>query len=470
VLRMGSMIVLARLLLPWDFGLVGMVTTFTGFLALFRDVGLSMATVQHATVSHDRSSTLFWINVGGGAILAGLCCVAAPVLVWFFGEPRLFWVAVVTGVGFIFNGAAVQHRAMLQRAMRFQAMVSIDTVSLVFSLAIAIASALAGGGYWAIVLMTISLPAAGAVGAWLATRWIPGPPRRGTGIRSMLWYGGIVTLNNVIVYLAYNTDKVLLGRFWGAEVLGIYGRAYQLINIPTENLNSTLGLVAFPALSRVQQDPIRLREYFLKGYAFLLAICVPIATACLLFAEDIVTVFLGPKWTEAAGMFRLLAPTILAFALINPLSWLMLAAGHAVRSLRIALLIAPIVMVGYAIGLAGGPKGVAVGFSAAMLLLVVPVVIWAKHGTSISTRDIGRAVMHPLLSTIAAGAGAYGVSGWTVYVDPVLLRLVVETGVFGAIYASVLLLVLNQKVKYLPMLREIGFWPRRQRGDQRVSG
>ena len=88
----------------------------------------------------------------------------------------------------------------------------------------------------------------------------------------MLWYGGTITLNKMIVYFAYNVDKVLLGRFWGAEALGIYGRAYQLVSISTENLNSTLGLVAFPALSRVQQDPVRLRDYFLKAMAVFLPV------------------------------------------------------------------------------------------------------------------------------------------------------------------------------------------------------
>src|SRR5207302_9748284 len=142
---------------------------------------------------------------------------------------------------------------------------------------------------------------------------------------SMLWFGGTVTLNNVVVYLAYNVDKVLLGRFWGAEALGVYGRAYQLINLPTENLNSTIGLVAFPALSRVQNDPVRLKSYFLKGYSLFLSLVLPITVACGLFAEDIIRVFLGAQWHEAARIFRLLAPTILAFAVVHPCGWLMQA-------------------------------------------------------------------------------------------------------------------------------------------------
>jgi hypothetical protein len=103
-------------------------------------------------------------------------------------------------------------------------------------------------------------------------------------------FGGELTLNGLVMYLASNGEKVLLGRFWGAEALGIYGRAYQLIRIPTDNLNSAVGDVAFSALSRIQGEPNRLRSYFLKGYSLVLALTVPVTISCALFADDTVLV------------------------------------------------------------------------------------------------------------------------------------------------------------------------------------
>jgi PST family polysaccharide transporter len=453
------MIVLARLVVPRDFGLVGMVTAFTGFLGLLRDGGLSMAAVQRTTVTDGQTSTLFWINLAVGGMLAALCAVAAPVLVRFYGEPRLFGIAIVIGLGFIFNGAATQHRALLQRGLRFKALAAIDTVSLALTITLAIGTAAAGGGYWAIVLMTIGVPAASAVGAWLSTRWVPAPPRRGTGVGSMLRYGGAITLNNIIVYIAYNTDKVLLGRFWGAEVLGIYGRAYQLINIPIENLNTSVGLVAFPSLSRMQDDPVRLRQYFLKGYGFFQCLILPIAAGCLLFANDIVSVFLGPKWSAAASVFRLLAPTVVAFALVNPLAWVIFAAGRTMRALKISLCIVPTVIVAYSLGLHAGPEGVALGFSIAMMVLVVPITIWAIRDTSIALSDIGQVVIYPLLSILAASAGVQVLSRWIGDIERAPLRLVLEAGMLFSIYTVVLLSMPGQKSKYVAILRQAGFWP-----------
>jgi len=197
----------------------------------------------------------------------------------------------------------------------------------------------------------------------------------------MMRFGGTVTLNGLVVYVAYNLEKVLLGRFWGADVLGVYGRAYQLVNIPTDNLNATVGGVAFPVLSRLQDDPATLRGYFLKAYSLVLAITVPITVACALFGTDIIVALLGPKWNEAAPIFRLLAPTMFALALINPF-WLLFALGLDLvgRSLRIAPVIAPLAIAGYAIGLPYGPKGVAIGYSAAMTLWIGPHIFWCIQG------------------------------------------------------------------------------------------
>jgi PST family polysaccharide transporter len=272
-------------------------------------------------------------------------------------------------------------------------------------------------------------------------------------------FGGTITLNNVIGYLAYNTDKVLIGRFWGAEALGIYGRAYQLINLPTENLNSTIGLVAFPALSRVQNEPARLREYFLKGYSLFLSLVMPITMGCALFPEDIIRVFLGAKWHEAAALFRLMAPTILVFAMINPFYWLMVASGRAGRSLRIAILIAPVVVLSYLIGLKQGTHGVAAGFSIAMVLLVIPVIIWAKHGTLITARDAFKAVLTPLSSVMIGGVAAWAASGIVGRVQPTFVRLVVESIILFSVYFFTLLYVMKQHPVYVGLLRAMGLWP-----------
>ena len=142
------MMVLARLLIPKDFGLVGMVTAATGILGLLKDAGLSAASVQRASITRAQTSTLFWINLAVGGLLATFCVGLAPALAAFYGDRRLFWVTVVSGTGFILNGAAVQHQAMLQRAMRFGMIATINIISLILSIAIGVGMAGDTGRWW----------------------------------------------------------------------------------------------------------------------------------------------------------------------------------------------------------------------------------------------------------------------------------------------------------------------------------
>src|SRR5262245_5412502 len=144
VIRMASMVVLARLLTPADFGLIAMVTIVTGIYQLFGTAGLSSAAVQKDTVTHAEISTLFWINLAVGLMLALACLATAPVLVVFYGEPRLFWLTVVMASGFVFSGAAVQHSALLQRRLRYLALTIIETTSLLVGVAVGIGMALSG--------------------------------------------------------------------------------------------------------------------------------------------------------------------------------------------------------------------------------------------------------------------------------------------------------------------------------------
>jgi PST family polysaccharide transporter len=444
---------MARLLNPADFGLVGMVTAITGSLNLIRDFGLSAATVQRADVSQNQLSTLFWLNVLVGAGLTAVATLFAPLVARFYHEPRLFWVTVAVATGLFFNAAGDQHSALLRRQMRFTTLSLIDFFSWIVSTVLGIGAAIVGAGYWAVVVVTVSLPLTSAAGAWLTAGWIPGRPHMASGIRPLVRFGGAVTLNSIILFVGSNFEKVLLGRFWGAEAIGLYGRAYQLIRIPTDTLTIALGDVAFSTLSRIQNDPARLRSYFLKAYSLVLALTLPATLACAVFADDLIAILLGPKWTGAAAIFRLLAPGILASAISGPLSWLLTATGLVRRSLNMSFVIAPLMIVASIIGIPYGPKGVATACSIIMLLWLVPVFRWSLHGTVISVKDAAITAAYPLLSAVVAGALALAIrfgyprSSWR--------RLVLECAVLLVVYVGMLLFAMRQKNFYLGLLRSV---------------
>ncbi len=451
----GTMMVLARLLSPQDFGLQGMVVVVTGFLGFFRDAGLGLATIQRLEVTHEQTSTLFWINVAVGAMLGALCVALAPLVVRFYHEPRLYWIAVVSSATFLFNGLAAQHGALLVRAMRFVTQAKIDVLSLIVGSATGIVMALLGCRYWSLVGMVLATSIVGAAAVWIAVRWVPGPPRRTSGVRSMLQFGGLATCNGFVVFIAWNAEKLLLGRFWGADALGLYGRAFQLVTLPVQQLNSALGNIAFPALSRIQDDPKRLGRSFLRGFSLLISLTIPITITCALFSEEIIRVVLGVKWLGAAPIFRLLAPVALVFAVANPLSWLVTSTGRMGRALAMSSTMTPLVILGIVLGLSRGPKGVALGYSLAMSLLVVPIAAWSKQGTAISWADLWRAAKPSFVSGLLAGAAGLLVTLGLGGRLPPILYLMVGLAVVLGVYVWALLIVMRQKHVYSDVLSQL---------------
>jgi PST family polysaccharide transporter len=454
------MAVMARLLDPRDFGLVAMVTVVTGIYEMFLTAGLSSATIQRNVITNEQLSTLFWINILVGVLLCCLCLVSAPILVAVYHEPSVFWVTMAMAAGFLFNSAGVQHFALLHRRLRYVALTIIETVTQLSSYALGIGLAIAGYGYWALVAGPIGASAVMTACAWAVTAWIPGRPRRDSDVRSMLRFGGTITLNGLVVYVAYNFDKFLLGRFWGADVLGIYGRAFHLVNIPTASLNAAVGGVAFSALSRLQDDPARLKAYFLKGYSLVISLTAPTTIFCAILAEDIVLVVLGPKWTDAALIFRLLSPTVLIFGIINPTGWLLWSIGRQGRSLAIAFAIAPLVMVSCLVGLPYGANGVAFAYSAAMTLWLVPHIIWSLHKTVVSPRELLAATYRPIIASVMAAIIVLGVMPYLGRFHLPALRLALEGGAMAGLYLLILLFVMGQRTFYADLLRCLKSLPR----------
>ena len=255
---------MARLLAPKDFGLYAMVTTVTGFLRIFQDAGLSMATVQRQEITHAQVSNLFWVNVGLGSVTTLFVAALAPVVAWFFREPRLVGITLVLSVTFLLASSAVQHIALLNRQMRFGAIAMIDIVSLLAGYLTGIGMALSGYGYWALVGAAVTQVAVKLVLAWLISGWRPKLPSRNTQTWHMLTFGADITAGSLMYSLARGADNLLIGRFFGAAAVGLYSRASILLIRPLEQFTIPINAVLIPALSRVQTEPSDTGEHFFK--------------------------------------------------------------------------------------------------------------------------------------------------------------------------------------------------------------
>ena len=368
--------VLARLLTPQDYGLVGMVVVFTGFVTMFKDLGLSLATVQRAEISYDQVSTLFWINVTLSIAITLLMMLLAPLIGWFYGEPRLTMITIVTSIGFFFGGLAVQHEALLKRQMRFYALSVIAFLSMMIGYVVGIILAWRGASYWALVFSQLALLTSNAIGVWITCRWRPGPPKRNTGVRSMLSFGGNVTGYALINYVSKNCDNLVIGRAFGPQLLGLYTKAAQLLGLPTDQINEPIASVAIPALSRLADSPERYRQAYLRIIEKVLMVTMPAVILMVATADWVVLMILGPQWGDSARIFVFMGIAGLFAPVALTGGWLLVSQGRVRDMLRWSLINAPISILSIVAGLPWGVVGVAASFSLGRVLLANPLLYW----------------------------------------------------------------------------------------------
>jgi len=396
VLTSVMTVVLARLLTPTDFGLVAMVASITGLGQTFADLGLSEATIQRQEISHDQVSVLFWINLAVGLGLMLVTIGLAPVLVWFYRQPRLMNITFVLSFTFLIGGLRVQHNALLQRQMRFAAIAIRDVIGVAVAVTVSIAMAWRGAGYWAIVAYPLVFNSTQAALSWVMVRWLPDLPRRGTKVGHLVAFGGNVAGAYLVNYLNRSTDNVLIGWYWGASPLGLYSRAYNLLLRPVNQLNAPLGIITVPALSRLQNDPERFERYYLRVVNLVTWIGTPIFGFLFVAAKPVIILVLGRKWLEAAPVFQLLAIAALAQLLFSPTTSLFVCRGQSGRLFKLFLILTPIFFASYTIGLPFGIRGVALTGSLAFVCIFPWILSYAFRGTDLSLLRFGKAILCPV--------------------------------------------------------------------------
>jgi O-antigen/teichoic acid export membrane protein len=435
VLQIGSTAVLARLLTPADFGLIAMVATVTGFAGLFKDLGLSQATVQRAEITHDQVSTLFWINIFVSAVAGLLVAAIAPAVAWFYGEPRLAWVTVALGGTFIFGGLAAQHTALLQRQMRFGPLAAVEISSLSAGIATAVVLAMAGASYWALVGMVAVQAAVAAAASWMASGWWPNVPQRGTGVRPMLRFGGNLTGFNVLNYFTRNFDNVMIGAMLGSGPLGLYSKAYGLLMLPISQVNGPISSVVVPALSALRNEPQRYRHYFRRALETMTALSLPLVVFCSLHADSIILTILGPRWSVATPIFLALVPAAVVGAFNVAPGWLYVSSGRTRALFHYSLVAAPVTVCAMLVGLQWGAVGVAAGFSCAFVLCYGAIVPLSCKGTPATARDYASAMARPAVGSVVAGS-VTAVFDELGHVLTPAAGLLVSGGIFLACYAA----------------------------------
>jgi PST family polysaccharide transporter len=373
LLSMVSTMILARLLTPRDFGLVAMVTTVTSFLGVFKDAGLSIATVQRERITHAQVSNLFWINIAVSAVTALTLATAAPVIARFYHTPRLIGITLFLSLSFLISGSTIQHQALLKRQMRFKALALIEVGSMAVGVLVGVLMALLGYSYWSLVGSSLSIETVGLALTWSISRWRPQLPARRSGIGPLVSFGANRVTGDFIAALARGSDNLLIGRFYGSAAVGLYSRASVLLIRPLEQFLGPINAVFIPALSRLQSQPLRYRSTFLRLYEAIALTAFLFTGLFLAMAHPLTLVLLGPRWEQTAVIFGGFTIAALSIPLAQASTWLFTSQGRG-RDMLIAQSVnACVIVLSFVTGLRYGPVGVAIAFSVSSLVVRVPV-------------------------------------------------------------------------------------------------
>jgi PST family polysaccharide transporter len=442
-----STVILARLLTPADFGVVAMATTFSFLLASCGLNGFTEVVIQFEEMDHYTASNLFWLNSGAGLVLAIALVAAGSLMGRFYRDPLVANVAAGLSVGIFIYSASVIHIALLKRAMRFAATSTNDVIGRAVNTAVSILLALRGWGYWALVAGIVAQQLSVTIGAWWLCRWNPSLPRRtgktGAGVRFAAKVCGRFCLG----YFTQNIDNLLVGWQFNAVILGFYKKAYDLFALSGSSLISPLHNVALATLSRLNQDPARLRRYLAKSLGLIAFVGMAASADLTLVGKDVVRLVLGPQWSESGRIFELFGPGIGAMLLCGTVGWIHLSVGRPGRWLRWSVAELVLTVSLFLAALPWGPAGIAAAWSISYWILLIPGFWYAgrpiEFGASALIAAVWRYAAAALVAGFATAAIIRGTPFWETPsgVSAALWAIIIISTLFVTVYLAINILL-----------------------------
>ena len=365
--------ILARLLTPSDFGLIAMVLVFSNFVAIFSGFGLQSAIVQKKEVSDEALSSIFWINVGLGALLTLALAASAPLVAAFYSQPRLTPIVVFISTTFFITSFSNVPYGLLTKRMNFKALAIIESCAIGISGPIAIFLAFAGYGVWSLAWYTVLSTVFTVVFTWIYARWVPHFLLGLQHVKGLLGFGANLTGFTFVNYFAQNMDNLLIGRFLGSAPLGFYNLAYNLLLLPTSNISNVVGRVMFPALSTIQHDKQLVREAYVRANRYIAAVAFPLMIWVLVTAPQLIRVVYGPKWISVIPLIQIFALAGIEQSIATNVWWIFTSQGRTDVMFKLSIFTTVVVVISFLVGLRGGVEGVVIAYTVALYLTAYPI-------------------------------------------------------------------------------------------------
>ncbi len=297
---------IARLLLPSDYGLVGMITVFIAFSQSLIDGGFSSALIQKKNPENKDYSTSFYFNVFVGIILYAILFFASPFIAKFYNQPILENLSQVMGLNFIIISFSITQTAYLNKHLNFKTQTKISVLTAIISGIIGVIAAYNGLGVWAIVIQTLSRNLINTIIIWFSSTWFPSLEFSFDSLKSMFKFGSRLMGSNILNVVSDNIYSIVIGKYYSAQDLGFYSRSSQLNQFPASSVTSVLQRVFLPVFSQLQDENSRLIAAYRKAIKLIAFLMFPLMFGLGAVAKPLVLILLTGKWLPVVPMLQIM--------------------------------------------------------------------------------------------------------------------------------------------------------------------
>lgn len=311
--RFGSMllqfianIILARLLSPNDFGLIGMIMVFIAISNTLVDSGFSAALIQKKEVTQKDYSTIFFLNIILSVFLFGLLFVTAPMIADFYHQHQLIYMLRILGIILILNAFNIIQNTQLIRKVDFKKIAKINVVATFLACLLAIVLALKGFGVWSLVVQMIAIAFLKSLFLWIWNTWRPSFIISFNSLKTLFGFGSKLLFSALLDTLYNNLQSLIIGKVFSVRDLGFYSQAMKLSDVPVSSLSGVVTQVTFPVFAKLQNDLVKMKSAVQKSLKSLVFVNFPLMVLLIIIAKPLFIILFTEKWNEAIPYFQIL--------------------------------------------------------------------------------------------------------------------------------------------------------------------